>query len=231
MIRENLIQVRQRIRQAAQRAGRNEQEIELIVVTKNVPVERILQAYEAGERKFGENRVQELLVKQEQLPGDVEWHLIGHLQTNKVKSIIGRIHLIHSIDSSKLAQEIEERASRAVAVVHILVQVNGSGEASKFGISPKDFPALLEAMSSLRYVRVEGLMTMAPLTEDETKIRAAFKGLRLLKEEWVGKGFAHLKCLSMGMTHDYEIAVEEGANLLRIGTAIFGERRPLHAAA
>lgn len=231
MIKENLANLRRRIVEVAKRAARDPVEIELVVVTKNVPVDRILEAYEAGERKFGENRVQELLAKQDRLPKDIEWHLVGHLQTNKVRSVLGRVCLIHSVDSAKLAQHLEHQAQRAGLSVNVLLQVNISMEETKFGIRLQDFENLLKQVSSLQHIQVKGLMTMAPLTDREEKIRAAFRGLATLKDSWARKGYANLTSLSMGMTHDYEMAIEEGANLLRIGTAIFGARQDIHAAA
>ncbi len=228
MIKENLLALRQKINETARRAGRQPEEIELVLVTKNVGLDQIMEAYEAGERKFGENRVQEFLEKCGKLPQDIEWHLIGHLQTNKVKSVIDHICLIHSLDSLRLAQEMERRAKDLRRTVQVLIQVNISGEATKFGVTPEDFSELLEGVLSLSHVKVLGLMGIGPVASEE-KVRSCFRSLASLRDEWVRRKSLDLKYLSMGMTSDFEIAIEEGANLLRIGTAIFGERKEIDA--
>ncbi len=231
MVKANLTILRQRIREAALRADRNPDSIELVVVTKNVEIPQILEAYEAGERKFGENRVQELVEKQEKLPRDIEWHLIGHLQTNKVKFVLDKIHLIHSVDSVRLAHVIEERAVNAGKTVQVLIQVNVAHEGTKYGISPEEFPDLMEKIRSFKHIRLQGLMTMAPLGVGREEVRSTFRALASLRDQWIEKSFFDLKYLSMGMTHDFEIAIEEGANLIRIGTAVFGPRGRTDAAA
>ncbi len=223
-VRSDLAAVRERMQKAAERAGRNTGAIELVLVTKNVSAETIMEAYEAGERKFGENKVQELLEKKELLPRDIEWHLIGHLQTNKVKSVLPEVSLIHSLDSIRLAEEMEERAASANQRVPVLVQVNTSGEQTKFGAAPAELPQILKAVSGLVHLELKGLMTIGPFTDNEKKIRAAFRSLASLRDEWRVRGFPGLILLSMGMSHDFELAIEEGADMIRIGTAVFGER-------
>lgn len=231
MIKTSLALLKQRIKATAVRAGRDPDEIELVLVTKNVDIPRIKEAYETGERKFGENRVQDLIEKREQLPPDVEWHLIGHLQTNKVKSVIGKVHLIHSLDSLRLARTLEEKASVEGSTIQVLIQVNVTGEETKFGIPPREFLDLLENVALFRHLKPIGLMTIGPLEGNEESIRSAFRSLAMLRRDGVQKGWMGLKYLSMGMTHDFEIAIEEGANLIRIGTAVFGERSRTDAAA
>lgn len=207
-----------------------------MLVTKTVSVERIREAFEAGHRDFGENRVQELLEKKPQLPAEIRWHFIGHLQTNKVKSLLngsgGASFLVHSLDRIPLAEEIEKQAEKKGIEVDALLEVNTSGEATKSGFSPEEFPAALEKIKALNRIRVRGLMTIAPLTEEEQKIRSSFRTLRELRDRLfpnssagrrIGEGEAPLE-LSMGMSSDFEIAIEEGATIVRIGSAVFGER-------
>jgi pyridoxal phosphate enzyme (YggS family) len=221
-VRGHLAEVRERIKRAAERAGRDPGAIELVAVTKNADPASIREAYEAGQRKFGENRVQDLTGKREALPSDIEWHLIGHLQTNKVKEVVGRVRCIHSVDSVRLAEKIAMRAEEESKTISILVQVNTSGESAKHGVPPASAGELIEFAAALPHLRLEGLMTIGPLSGDEAAVRESFRKLARLREEWIGRGVSGLKYLSMGMTQDFEIAVEEGANLLRIGTAIFG---------
>lgn len=230
MIRANLAAVRDRIKAAATRSGRDPEAIELVLVTKNVSVERMLEAYAAGERKFGENRVQELLDKKNFLPKDIEWHFIGHLQTNKVKSVLPEVSLIHSVDSLRLAEEVNAKAVLLKKRVSVLVQVNTSGEQTKFGAAPAELPEILKAVSGFESLDLRGLMTIGPLTENEELVRNSFRALASLREEWSGKGFPGLRKLSMGMSHDFELAIEEGADILRIGTSVFGERNVTHVA-
>lgn len=202
-----------------------------MLVTKNVPVERIREVLEAGPRDFGENRVQELLQKKPQLPGDLRWHFVGHLQTNKVKSLLGEIVLLHSLDRIALAEEIEKQAERRDREVAVLIQVNTSGEITKSGFAPEQAEGAVEAISRLKRIRICGLMTIGPFTEDEQVIRRSFERLRNLRDA-LKKQFPALIAgtggepfhLSMGMSSDFEIAIEEGATIVRIGTAVFGER-------
>lgn len=225
-VEENLKDFQNRIESACRKAGRNSKEVDVVLVTKTVSVERIEEAYSLGVRKFGENRVQEFVSKVTALPKDIEWHFVGHLQTNKVRDLIGRVSLIHSVDSLRLAEEIEKRSAAAELRTSLLIQVNTSGETSKFGVGPGELNRLLREVSNLQHVTVKGLMTIGPLTEDREKIRNSFRLLRYLRDELAAnlRGIS-LPILSMGMSQDFEVAVEEGANLLRIGTAVFGERK------
>lgn len=224
-IRENIEMVQHRIAAAAVRAGRDPKSVMLIAVSKTKPVSMIQEALSAGQEVFGENRVQELCEKYEVLP-DAQWHLIGHLQTNKVKAVVGKAALIHSVDSAALADEIEKRAAAMDVVQRILVQVNVSGEESKFGISPEALPGLCEHISALSHVKLEGLMTISVKGMAPSGNRAVFGRLRQLSEEIAALKLPNVTMqeLSMGMTHDFEEAVEAGATMLRIGTAIFGAR-------
>jgi pyridoxal phosphate enzyme (YggS family) len=223
-VKGNLTRLRERIAEAARRAGKDPDRIQQVLVTKEVPPERIREAYECGERKFGENRVQDFLDKHAALPRDIEWHFVGHLQTNKVKALLGKVRLIHSLDSLHLAREVDRRASGMGLVADILVQVNTTGEPTKHGVKPSELPALMESLGSCRSIRVRGLMTIGPLTGDERRIHDAFRTLSSLREEWARRMNADFEYLSMGMSGDFEIAIEEGANLLRIGTAVFSEK-------
>lgn len=229
-VKANLAAVREKIRRAAARAGRGEKDVELVLVTKNVSPEVIMEAYSAGERCFGENRVQELEEKKGLLPGDIQWHFIGHLQTNKVKSMLSGVSLIHSVDSVRLAQALAVKAAAEKARLPLLVQVNTSGEQTKFGTSAGQLSEVLKTVSESASLDLKGLMTIGPFTGDEAAVRKSFRQLAALREEWMGKGFPGLKILSMGMSHDFEIAIEEGANMVRIGTAVFGERKVNRAA-
>ena len=185
-------------------------------------MEVIWDAYRLGCRDFGENRVQEWLEKKNKLPDDIRWHMIGHLQTNKVKDCAGEAALIHSVDSVKLAQAIEKAAAAKNQIVDCLVQVNTSGEASKFGVAPGEAEKLVEAV--FPHLKLKGLMTIGPLTDDATKTRASFRLLKELFEKIKKVSKPDFTILSMGMSSDFEIAIEEGANLIRIGTAVFGAR-------
>jgi pyridoxal phosphate enzyme (YggS family) len=201
----------------------------LIVVSKTQPVEKIREAYEGGHRIFGENKVQELTSKYEDLPKDIEWHLIGHLQSNKVKYIAPFVHLIHSVDSLKLLQEIDKQAKKAGRIINCLLQVHIATEETKFGLSDDEVLALIQSsdLNALNAVQIVGLMGMASFTDDKNQVRNEFKHLRQLFERLKTlalPGNVHMKELSMGMSGDYAIAIEEGSTLVRVGTAIFGER-------
>lgn len=215
--------LREAICRAESQTGRDPEGVRLVLVTKTVPPERILEAYHAGERDFGENRVQEWQEKKDALPRDVRWHLIGHLQTNKIKYVIGQIALIHSLDRLELADAIEKQAkAKGIAEVPCLVQVNMSGEESKFGLDPARVEDFLRQMSLRPSIKILGLMSIGPLTEDEGKIRECFRKTRELREDLKKKFPEHsLEVLSMGMSSDYRIAIEEGANMLRIGSLVF----------
>lgn len=226
MIAENIRQVRERIREACRMAGRDPGEVTLIAVTKTMPCEALMEAYAAGERIFGENRVQEILEKQPKLPSDVRWHMIGHLQRNKVKDVIDRAEMIHSVDSLRLAQEIETQAQKADLIAKILLEVNVAGEASKFGLKAEEVAPVCEELSCLPHIRVCGLMTVAPYTPIPEENREVFRKLKKLSVDIRLKNInnINMNVLSMGMTNDYEIAIQEGATMIRVGTGIFGER-------
>jgi pyridoxal phosphate enzyme (YggS family) len=196
-----------------------------VAVAKTFPPEAIREAAEAGIRDVGENRVQEASAKFQVLGRDVTWHLVGHLQTNKVKKALEIFDWIHSVDSLRLAEEISRRAERVGREVDVLVEVNVSGEPSKFGVRPSELHRLIEQVVRLPHLRLRGLMTIAPLVDDPEKARPYFAALRELRDQLLRSGVAdHLPHLSMGMTDDFEVAVEEGATMVRIGRAIFGER-------
>ena len=224
-IQENLRMVEREIQAACDRAGRNRSAVTLIAVSKTKPVSMIQEAYDAGIRDFGENKVQELMDKIPALPSDIRWHMIGHLQRNKVKYIVGRTALIHSVDSLALAEEISREAVKKGVEADILVEVNVSGEASKFGITLEEAPVLVEKIAELPAVHLKGLMTVAPFTECPEENRSCFHKLAKIAVDISRKNIDNSRCLlSMGMTGDYSVAIEEGADYVRIGTGIFGER-------
>lgn len=224
MFNENLNIVKKNISDALNKTGRSLEEIKLVAVSKTKPVEIILEAYNLGLRDFGENKAQELKTKVAELPKDINWHFIGHLQTNKVKEVVQVAELIHSVDSIKIAGEINKRARAIEKVQNILIEVNTSDEDTKFGLSSieqvKEIALFCTEASNLNLC---GLMTMAPFTDNKKILRDCFIKLREMKENLNYNGF-NLKELSMGMTNDYEIAIEEGATIVRIGTALFGKR-------
>ena len=225
-IRENIIAVNENIDNACKAVGRNREDITLIAVSKTKPVEMLLEAYEAGVRDFGENYIQELVDKIPQLPSDVRWHMIGHLQRNKVKYIIDKVSMIHSVDSLRLAEEISAQAIKKNVEVDILVEVNVAQEESKFGTFSADAVLLVEEISKLPGIHVRGLMTIAPFVEDAEENREYFRKLKQLSVDIAAKNIDNISMnvLSMGMTGDYVVAVEEGASCVRVGTGIFGER-------
>ncbi|MDZ7765380.1 MAG: YggS family pyridoxal phosphate-dependent enzyme [Melioribacteraceae bacterium] len=224
MIRENLHKLNQKIEEICRKCGRDVSEIILIAVSKNNPISAIEEARNAGQLHFGENKAQELRDKAEVKSDGIYWHFIGHLQTNKVKYAVRAAEMIHSVDSEKVLNEIDKRAANENKKQKILFEVNTSDESNKFGIKDFDYLYhLVENAFRLENVDPKGLMTMAPYTEDQKIIRECFGQLREWKEKLTTKGF-DLPELSMGMTNDYEIAIEEGSTILRIGTAIFGER-------
>lgn len=226
----NLATVRTCIVRAAERVGRDPASIRLVAVTKQVSTERIRAIHALGVRAIGENRVQEALRKQAELADlDLDWHLIGHLQTNKVKQALGAFHLIHGVDSVKLAREIATRAEatwQGKARQDILLQVNVAREASKHGFFPEDLPEALPEILRLEHVNVRGLMTVAPFAADPESVRGVFRKLRELRDasQRAAGDRAELSELSMGMSQDYPVAIEEGATIVRIGTALFGRR-------
>ncbi len=226
MIKENLAHVQENIKAACKRAGRDEKEVTLIAVSKTKPVEMIREAIEYGIIDFGENKVQEMCNKMEVIPEKLNWHLIGHLQTNKVKYVVDKAYLIHSVDSIKLASTINELAQKKGVVCNILVEVNVAGEESKFGIKPSECESFIREISRYKNIKVRGLMTIAPFVENPEDNRVHFASLKKLLVDINRKNIDNISMdvLSMGMTNDYEVAVEEGATLVRVGTGIFGER-------
>jgi len=231
MISENIARVRQRIVEVCARAGRDPSEVAVIAVSKTFPVEVIRDAIRAGIADIGENYVQELGRKRAALEQEpVRWHFIGHLQSNKVKNIAPWISVIHSVDSPSLAREIDRQGTRAGRVIDALVEVNTTGEASKFGLPPAQVPAFLRELKGLDAIRICGLMTIGPFLPDPEGSRPMFRHLRELARQVAGLGQANVQIrhLSMGMTGDFEVAIEEGATMIRVGTAIFGTRpKPL----
>lgn len=226
MIHENLNEIEGQIAAACQRSGRSTGEVTLIAVSKTMPVEALREAYQAGVREFGENKVQELLMKLPELPADIRWHMIGHLQKNKVRQIVGKTVLIHSVDSIGLAEEIEKEAAKKNIEVDILLEVNVAGEDSKFGFA---LDVVLEAamqISKLSHVHIKGLMTIAPFVENSEENRDVFCKLYQLYVDIKSKNIdnVNMSVLSMGMTGDYVTAIEEGATMIRVGTGIFGTR-------
>ncbi|MDK9709643.1 MAG: YggS family pyridoxal phosphate-dependent enzyme [Acidaminobacter sp.] len=226
-LQNHLKHVESRIREAAIRSGRAPDAIQLVAVTKTQSVETLEKAYAAGVRTVGENRVQELLAKWPSFEDRFEWHIIGHLQSNKVKYIIDKVALIHSVDSLKLAQEISRQAIKIGKVMPVLIQVNPAEEETKFGLSSSEVELLVREAALLPGIKIQGLMTIAPFVEDEGLLRQVFSEMRQifdhLKE--VSIQGVEMKYLSMGMTHDFEIAIEEGATMVRIGSGLFGERQ------
>lgn len=226
-LKRNIESVLERIEKAAQKSNRNPQEIKLIAVSKNVEPERINLAFEYGLKDFGENRVQELLKKFDSVNPDVNFHMIGHLQTNKVKYLIDKVVSIHSVDSIKLAKEIDKRFGEKQKKIDVLIQIHTAKEETKFGLNPEELEQFLVEAQNLKNLNFIGLMTIGTFTDDEKEIRRCFTILRKLRDD-----YSHFKSenidlreLSMGMTSDFEIAIEEGSTILRIGTAIFGERK------
>lgn len=226
MLKENLANVEKNIEQACKNAGRSRDEVTLIAVSKTKPVEMLQEIYDENIRDFGENKVQELCSKMEQLPSDIRWHMIGHLQRNKVKYIVGKVELIHSVDTYRLAEEINIQAKKQNVIVPILVEVNIAHEESKFGISAEDAILLVEEISKLENIRIKGLMTIAPYVENPEDNRLYFRKIKQLSVDITNKNIDNvfMEILSMGMTGDYMVAIEEGATMVRVGTVIFGER-------
>ena len=231
-VKENLEAVRDRIRRACERSGRSADSVTLVAVSKTKPVELMMEAYDAGVRDFGENKVQEMLSKMEAMPGDIRWHLIGHLQTNKVKQVVGKAHMIHSVDSVKLAEMISKESVKQGIITRILMEINIAKEESKFGIKPEDAPETALAIARLPGLELRGLMCVPPYVDVSEKNRTFFCDLHNIlvdiKEKTVhnieGFGLTGFTELSMGMSGDFETAVEEGADYVRVGSSIFGER-------
>jgi pyridoxal phosphate enzyme (YggS family) len=226
-IRDNLLRVVERMDQSATKAGRDPGEVTLVAVSKTVEPARIREAVEAGVTILGENYIQEARGKIEEIGRGVQWHMVGHLQSNKAKYAVTLFDCIHSVDSISLAREIDRRAAQKGRSLRVLVEVNLSGEATKFGIGPDDVLDLIRQGASLKNISIEGLMTMPPYFDDPEKARPYFIRLRELRDRIQGEGIEGVKMgeLSMGMSGDFEAAIEEGATMIRVGTAIFGERR------
>ena len=226
MLQDNFREVEQRIEAACRRSGRDPKEVTLIAVSKTKPVEMLQEAYDFGTRIFGENKVQELTEKYDQLPKDIHWHLIGHLQRNKVKYIIDKVDLIHSVDSVRLAEAIDKEAQKHGITANILIEVNVAGEESKFGISPEETESFIEKIAGFSHIKVCGLMTIAPFVENPEENRPYFQRLRKLSVDIAAKKVNNvtMSILSMGMTNDFEVAGEEGATMVRVGTGLFGVR-------
>lgn len=226
-ITDNIDHVEKKIAEACERAGRPRESVQLIAVSKTKPVPDLMEALNYGHNVFGENKVQEIRDKVEAMGTEgIHWHMIGHLQANKVKYLIGVVDLIHSVDNDKLAAEIEKQAAKHDVVMDVLCEVNMAGEETKFGLKPEETMDFVKRISELPHLKVRGLMTIAPYTEDPESNRVYFKGLRELKDRINAEHIqgVDMDTLSMGMTGDYEVAIEEGATLVRVGTGIFGER-------
>lgn len=223
---ENLNEVEKNIRLACEKSNRNRDEITLIAVSKTKPVELLNEAYDAGIRNFGENKVQEMCEKYEVMEKDIHWHMIGHLQTNKVKYLIGKTALIHSVDSYKLACEIEKQAAKHDCMMDILIEVNIAEEESKFGLTEEEVIELVKQVAKLPHIRIKGLMTVAPYVVDSEENRPFFRKIKQLSVDIDNQNIDNvsMNILSMGMSGDYMVAIEEGATMIRVGTSIFGER-------
>ncbi len=226
MLKDNYEAVEKKVAQACARAGRNPSEVTLIAVSKTKPVEMLQEIYDAGARVFGENKVQEICEKYDKLPSDIKWHMIGHLQRNKVRQVIDKVAMIHSVDSYRLAQEISVQAQKKNITMPILIEVNIAGEESKFGMSAEDTIQLVEEIAMLPNLKIQGLMTIAPFVEDAEENRQYFREIKQLSVDIKNKNIDNvtMDILSMGMTGDYEVAIEEGATMVRVGTGIFGAR-------
>ncbi len=225
-IQQNIIDIEQRITAAAQKSGRRREDILLLAVSKTIDVPRIKQAVDCGLKELGENRVQEILEKYDTMGKDVCWHLIGHLQTNKVKYIINKVKMIHSVESIKLAEEIDKRAKQSNVIMDILVEVNIADEQSKFGVTPKETLSFIKNIAFLDNIRIKGLMTVAPFVDNPEENRDCFRRMRQLLVDINAEKIdnVNMNVLSMGMSNDFEVAIEEGATIVRVGTNIFGKR-------
>ena len=228
MVTENLKKVEEKIEKACERSGRSRSDVTLIAVSKTKPIEMMQEAMQAGVSIFGENKVQEMCDKIEKISNKLNWHLIGHLQRNKVKYIVDKACLIHSVDSLRLAQQIDSEAKKENVICNILIEVNIAGEESKFGVSKDQVKELLEEIKELTNVHVKGLMTIAPYVEDAEENRGYFREMNKLfidmRQENADNDNIDMEILSMGMTGDYQVAIEEGATMVRVGTGIFGAR-------
>lgn len=226
MLKENLQSVEENIKKACEKAGRKREDVTLIAVSKTKPVEMLQEIYDQNIRNFGENKVQEMCDKMEVLPKDIKWHMIGHLQTNKIKYIIGKTELIHSVDSLHLAQEISKQAVKHDVQTDILIEINIANEQTKFGIDASDTIQLVREIAALPNIHIKGLMTIAPFVENPEDNRLYFRRIHQLSVDITKENIdnVNMDILSMGMTGDYMVAIEEGATMVRVGTGIFGER-------
>lgn len=226
LLQDNLKKVQENIRKACKKAGRNEEEVTLIAVSKTKPLSDLEEILDAGVIEFGENKVQELCDKFEHIKSPVHWHMIGHLQTNKVKYIVDKVCLIHSVDSLKLASQISKEAEKKQVECDVLIEVNVAQEESKFGITTDETLALIREVAALPHVHIKGLMTIAPFVDDPEENRPVFRSLYELSKTVAKEQIpdVSMEILSMGMTNDYMVAIEEGATMVRVGTGIFGER-------
>lgn len=226
MIQENIKLVEENIKKACEKVGRDVNEVTLIAVSKTKPYTAIEEALPIGVKDYGENKVQELCDKYEILPKDIKWHMIGHLQRNKVKYLVGKASLIHSVDSIRLAEQIEKEYAKADEIANILIEVNMAQEESKFGITSEETEQLVREIAKFPHIRIKGLMTIAPYTDNPESNRVYFRNMKKLSVDIENKNIDNvsMSVLSMGMTGDYQVAVEEGATLVRVGTGIFGER-------
>ena len=223
-LQENLTRIRSRIDQACERSGRQPDSVRLMAVSKNQPPERVAEAASAGLTLFGENRIQDAKVKIPLCPGQLEWHFIGHLQTNKIRKVVSRFALFHGVDNENLAAQINRIAGELGVTANVLLEVNVSGEESKFGFAPENLPAALEKLAPLPFLRIRGLMTMAPYSDNPDEARPFFAKLRELRNRLASQTGLPLSELSMGMSGDFEQGIAEGATIVRVGSAIFGSR-------
>ena len=226
MVAENLVQVQKNIEESCGNVNRDPGEVTLIAVSKTKPVEMLREAYDAGARVFGENKVQEIVDKYDLMPSDVKWHMIGHLQRNKVKYIVDKVAMIHSVDSFRLAETIEKEAAKKNVTVPILIEVNVAQEESKYGLKPEEVLPFIEEIADFSHIQIKGLMTIAPYVENAEENREIFRELKKLSVDIAAKNINNvtMSVLSMGMTGDYMVAVQEGATMVRVGTGIFGAR-------
>ncbi len=225
MIERNIIDIKENIKEALIKSGRSD-DVELLAVTKTVGVNKVEEAIKLGINNIGENRVQELEKKYDEIGNKVNYHMIGHLQSNKVKYLIGKTKLIHSLDRMSLAKEINKRSKNKDLITDVLIQVNVAEEKTKFGLKTEEVLSFIEKVLVYENVNIRGLMTIAPHIDDEKELRKIFRSLYNLKEDIISRNYKELSMdyLSMGMTNDYKIAIEEGSNIVRVGTGIFGER-------
>lgn len=222
IIRRNLLSIKTRVSDAAERAKRDPESIQLVAVTKSVGNDEIRTLYDLGVRDFGESRVQQAIQKMESFPDlDIRWHMIGRLQTNKARKVAGNFALLHSLDSVHLAESLERALQSINGTLDALVEVNVSGEPAKAGLVPEDLKTALDTMKEFRHIQIKGLMTMPPLGDNPEVARPHFRRLRELRDELAGAGHDNVRSLSMGMSQDFEMAIEEGADFVRVGTALF----------